>query len=380
MRILIVSPYPVLPQLHGGRRRTLGLAAGMARAGAEVAVLCPWHPRQPRRALLEERLELRTHRLAANALPAVLPRTIASPLALLSLQPQATLGPRRLFASFASFDVVQLEFCAQARWLEMLNGAVRTVYSAHNVERDFFAADAARYRLRRWSLRRIEQLERLAVRTSDLVVTSSEQDAGRLVALYGPPARTMVVPNGLDASLLALDRAALRDDARSALGFAPRDRVLLFLGGDAWHNREAVGFLARELLPRLDRDTRLLVVGRSGRHLRANGEGRVRAVGFVEDLRPHLAAADIALNPVYGSCGSSVKLADYVAAGLPVITTPAGASGFRHLRGVRIVRREAFVEAVRDPPPDPSSHRWELGAGTWDALGRRLLRKYERLA
>ena len=360
--------------------RTLRLAAGMARAGAEVAVLCPWHPRQPRRALLEDRLTLRTHRLATNALPAFLPRTVASPLALLSLQPRGGLGTRRLLRSFASFDIVQLEFCAQSPWLETLDGSARTVYSAHNVERDFFTADAARYRLRRWSLRRVEQLERLAVRRSDLVVTCSEHDAARLAALYGRPARTVVVPNGFDGSLLGLDRAALRKDARGALGFAPHERVLLFLGGNAWHNCEALDFLARELLPSLDADTRLLVVGRSGRHLKRNGDGRVLAVGFVEDLRPHLAAADVALNPVSYGSGSSVKLADYVAAGVPVITTPAGARGFGRLPGVRIVPREAFALALRNPPPDAAAHRSALGALTWDALGRTLLCEYERLA
>jgi glycosyltransferase involved in cell wall biosynthesis len=328
--------------------------------------------------VLEDGLALRTHRLTTNVLPAFLPRTLASPLALLSLQPCGTWGTRQLLRSFASFDVVQLEFCAQAPWLKMLDGNAKTIYSAHNVERDFFTADAARYRLRRWSLKRVEQLERLAVRQSDLVVTCSEHDAVRLAALYGQPARTAVVQNGFDGSLLELDRSALRKEARCALGFAPHERVLLFLGGNAWHNLEALDFLVRDLLPTFDTDTWLLVVGRSGRHL-TGGDGRVLAVGFVEDLRPHFAAADIALNPVSYGCGSSVKLADYVAAGVPVISTPAGARGFGQLPGVRVVPREAFALALREPPPHVSAHRSALGALTWDALGRTLLHEYERL-
>jgi glycosyltransferase involved in cell wall biosynthesis len=377
VRILVVCPFPVLPQLHGGRARTLGLAAGMARAGAEVTILCPWHPQQPREAQLEERLALRTHRLAANVLPALLPQSVASPLALLSLQPRNGRRLRRLLGNAGRFDVVQLEFCAQARWLEKLNGGVKTVYSAHNVERDFFTADAANHRLRRWSLRRLEQLEQLAVGRSDLVVTCSEHDAERIVRLYGKPARAAVVGNGFEQSLLELDRGALRREARRALGFGPRERVLLFLGGDARHNLDAVDLL-RALLPKLDTRDRILIVGTSGQRLRANGDGRSLAVGFVPDLRPYLAAADLGLNPVLLRSGSSVKLAYYLGSGLPVITTPSGARGFGGLPGIRMVAREAFVDALRDPTPQPPSSS-ALGGLTWDALGRTLLSEYERL-
>ncbi|MGZ8794354.1 MAG: glycosyltransferase family 4 protein [Gaiellaceae bacterium] len=377
MRILVLSPFPLMPQLHGGRTRTLGLSAGMARAGADVTVLCPWHPRQPRQAQLEERLVLRTHRLVANALPAVLPRRVASPLALLSLQPR-TGSLRRLLRALGHFDVIQFEFCAQALWLEGLDRGVKTVYSAHNVERDFFAAEATRYHLRRWSLRRLEQLERLAVRQSDAVVTCSEHDASRLVELYGQPARTAVVPNGFDRSLLELDRTALRREARRALGFRQRERVLLFLGGEAWHNLEAVDFLVNELLPELDADTRLLVVGTSGRRV-SSPDDRVVAVGFVSDLRPHLAAADVGLNPASLTSGSSVKVAYYLGAGLPVITTPSGARGFTELPGLRVVSRAAFADALRDPPPEVVRTA-SLEDLTWDALGRTLLSGYGRLA
>jgi glycosyltransferase involved in cell wall biosynthesis len=349
----------------------------MARAGAEITILCPWHPQQPREARLGERLRLRTHRLAANVLPALLPQTLASPLALLSLQPRKGRSLPRILRMVGSFDVLQLEFCAQARWLERFNGGVKTVYSAHNVERDFFAADAADHRLGRWSVRRLEQLEHLAVGQSDLVVTCSEDDAARVERLYGKPARAAVVGNGFDESLLTLDREALRREARQALGFGPGERVLLFLGGDARHNLEAVDML-RELLPTLRPRDRILVVGTSGQRLRANGHGQSLAVGFVPDLRPYLAAADVGLNPVSLRSGSSVKLAYYLGSGLPVITTPSGARGFGGLPGIRVVAREAFADALRDPTPQPPSSA-SLGRLTWDALGRTLLSEYERL-
>jgi hypothetical protein len=161
------------------------------------------------------------------------------------------------------------------------------------------------------------------------------------------------------------------------LGFRPGERVLLFLGGDARHNLEAVDML-RELLPKLGPRDRILIVGTSGQRLRASGDGRSLAVGFVPDLRPYLAAADVGLNPVSLRSGSSVKLAYYLGSGLPVITTPSGARGFGGLPGIRVAAREAFAGALRDPTPEPPTSS-SLGALTWDALGRTLLSEYERL-
>jgi glycosyltransferase involved in cell wall biosynthesis len=38
-------------------------------------------------------------------------------------------------------------------------------------------------------------------------------------------------------------------------------------------------------------------------------------------------AADIALNPMFSGSGTNLKMLDYFAAGLPVVSTPAGARG-----------------------------------------------------
>jgi glycosyltransferase involved in cell wall biosynthesis len=380
MKVLVISPYPLLPPIHGGRVRTAGLASGLARAGATVAVLCPWYPDQPRAAELEDRLSIHSHFLPSNVLPVALSRSSASPLALISLQPRSRWGPRRHLAEFTDFDVFQLEFCANARWTELLSPTGKVVYSAHNVERDFFQADGDGTSLGRWSLRRLESLERLAVRSSHLVLTCSDQDAARLDQLYGGSARTAVVPNGCDPSLLRLDRDALREPARAEFGFGPDERVLLFVGGDALHNREAVDFLVREVLPRLDRRTRLLTVGKCGRRERHQRDARIISLGFVPDLAFPLAAADVALNPVRAGTGSNVKLADYLAAGLPIVSTPAGIRGFENLAGeVRVAPREQFVDALRDPLEAPARDQPALESLTWDAIGRELLDEYTRL-
>lgn len=379
MNVVIVSPYPLLPPLHGGRVRTVGLATGLARAGARVTVLCPWYPTQRRHGRLAGAFDYHSHFFTFNALPAVVPGWVAPPQALLSFQPRSQIGPRRWLGRYAHGDVFQFEFCAQARWLELVPARAKVVYSAHNVERDFHAADCHRCILRGPALRRIEHLERLAVRESDLVVTCSRGDVARIEELYGRPRATGVVPNGVDASLLEFRREALRDGARAALGFAPEERVVLFIGGDGAHNREALAFLVADVFPRLDSQARLLVVGRCGAALGGTNRA-VRRVGFVDDPRPCFAAADVAVNAVgYGS-GSNVKLVEYLAAGLPVVSTPVGLRGFTGpLSAVRVAPRETFAEALSGPLPEPMRDREALRPLTWDALGGRLFSLYEEL-
>jgi glycosyltransferase involved in cell wall biosynthesis len=376
VRILILSPYPILPSIHGGRVRTAGLAEGLARAGANVVLLCPWYPGQPRNGRVADAFTCRSHFLPSNLLPLTL-EWLASPLALLSLQPL----PRRVRRSFEDYDVVQFEFCAHARWMTAVPASARIVYSAHNVERDYCENDAARHLLWRSSMKRVEQLERLAVERSDLVLTCTEEDAGRLRQLYGEPKRSAVVPNGCQSSLLHFDRGPLRAESRAALGLGPDDRAILFLGGDASHNREAVRFLLTQVLPQLEPNARLLIVGKGGGPPARSADRRARFFGFVEDLRPYFAAADIAVNPVEQGSGSSVKLLEYLAAGLPVVSTAIGIRGLREApAGVRIVPREEFARALCGPFADSRPDRTVLGRFTWEQLGRTLLREYERLA
>jgi glycosyltransferase involved in cell wall biosynthesis len=380
VRVLIISPYPIWPPVHGGRVRTLGLARGLARAGATVAILCPWVPWNRRREELEPRLSCSRHLLACNLLPATPLTRVAPPLALLSLQPRLWGGPRRWLSSFSDLDVVQLEFCAQARWMDLFPPDCAVCYSAHNVERDFLTLERGRYLLPDWSLRRIDSLERSAVERSDLVVASTDADLVRLREIYGEPSRSLVVSNGIDPNLLSFVRRDLRAKARAALDLRPGDRVALFVGSDAPHNREAVDFIRRSLAPHLPGDVRILIAGRCARRS-TWPDRRGRSLGFHPDLRPLFAAADVGINPVAYGTGSNVKLAEYLAAGLPVVSTPVGARGLQSDAhgAVRVAPRERFAEALGAPLPAGSIDGSFASRLSWDALGAELLGAYREL-
>jgi glycosyltransferase involved in cell wall biosynthesis len=77
-------------------------------------------------------------------------------------------------------------------------------------------------------------------------------------------------------------------------------------------------------------DVRITVVGvgsERGLPSAAGWRGRVRFLGFVDDLDPLLAASVALLSPLRSGSGVKIKVLEALARGLPVIATPAGVQG-----------------------------------------------------
>ena len=378
MRILVVTTSPILPPSHGGRVRTHRLAVGLVRAGASVDVLAPWAPGAPRHSVELQGVRFHSHLLPTNALPLVFHDRLVPSMVAHSWQPFA-LGPRALLDRFAGYDVAQFEHAGRATWMRRTPTRLK-VYASHNVEVDFLRDQPAPWALRNTMLRRVQALERRAVLDSDLVLACTDGDASRLRELYGPVSPLEVIPNGFDAELLNSD-CADGTAARRSLGIPLDARLLLFVGSAAPHNLEAVQFLQREVLPRLDASVHLLVVGDCGR---ATWEasalaGRVHRPGRLDDLRPVFAAADVAVNPVSTGSGSNLKLAEYLASGLPVVTTPVGLRGFEeHTAGVIVAEPNHFAAAIAGAALHRGLRR-AVQDISWDSLARRLHGVYARL-
>src|SRR5262249_9540212 len=125
-----------------------------------------------------------------------------------------------------------------------------------------------------------------------------------------------------------------REKLKERLGLAGA-KIALFMG--SWHgpNLTAVErvFELAERLP----GVLFLVVGGAGlafknRQVPTNGL-MTRALAD-DEKNILLGAADIALNPVIAGSGSNLKMLDYAAASLPILSTPFGARGFDFRPGV----------------------------------------------
>ena len=142
-----------------------------------------------------------------------------------------------------------------------------------------------------------------------------------------PPERVVVAYNGVDVDRFSpLRRGHFREQRRAALGIAPTDFLVLFVGA---------GFARKGLMPLLAAVSklhgrglrpRLVVVGagRSGawrsRGARLGLSGRVTFVGPVSDPESYYAAADVLALPTFFDPFANVTL-EAMASGLPVVTS-----------------------------------------------------------
>src|SRR5690606_7643252 len=132
-----------------------------------------------------------------------------------------------------------------------------------------------------------------------------------------------VVPNGIDAAWFSrpADRGPRAPDIvfTAVFDYPPNEEGALWFARECWpHVRSAVP------------GSRLLFVGANPvRRIRALAEDdpRVVVTGSVPDVRPYLWDARVAIAPLFTARGVQNKVLEALAAGLPVVTTPAVADG-----------------------------------------------------
>jgi glycosyltransferase involved in cell wall biosynthesis len=378
VRILVVTPFPLFPTSHGGRVRVWGIARALSAAGATVDVVCPWTPAVRPRRFVREGVTIHPHMLPVNVLPLAMGQRLVPPLVMLSWQPFAA-GPRQILARFRGYDIAQFHFCANAGWMGREPAGAKVVYVAHNVERDYLTFGPRSLLAPEAAARTVARLEARAVAASDLVVACTEADAQRFRALDGTTKQIVVIPQANDARIPADSETRLR--ARRELGLADDELALAFVGGPAPHNRAALEFLERSVMTRLQRPARLLAIGAVTRADGArSASSRTIRLGYVEDLSSVLAAADVGVNPVTRGSGANCKVALYLSAGMPVITSEVGLRGYEHLRDECILAEpERFADALEQLALHDGARVRPALLSNWESLAGTLLRSYESL-
>lgn len=197
--------------------------------------------------------------------------------------------------------------------------------NTHNIESELWQ--------RPWIKRLVLGIEQRAARNVQCILCCSADDGAFFGGLVDA-ARTVIVPNGIDPARFA-GIAAERVPLREALGYTDEDRVLLFTASSFGPNVEALAWLERfvaehqALLAR--RNLRFLVVGSVSKQ--PFDRPRLKVVGTVARIEPYFAAADLGFNCVFRGSGTNVKMAEFIAAGLPILTSTAGMRGYELVDG-----------------------------------------------
>lgn len=251
------------------------------------------------------------------------------------------------FAQTASLERVQLEtetkhyslaviehfWCAD--YLDVLRPRTeRVVLNLHNVESELHAGCARtepwpQSLAHRYFQMRAAELERRYLPRFDLVLTTSDADAERVLRI-APDARVAVVPNALP---WIEEPSEIADSG---------PEVIAFSGNLEYHpNVTAVRFFRNEVWPELRRRRPNLVwrlIGKNERAVRSivGSDPRIELTGSIEDPIAELARCKLAVVPLLAGSGTRVKIMEAWAARRAVVSSPIGAEGLPIEDGVNL--------------------------------------------
>ena len=238
---------------------------------------------------------------------------------------------------------------------------------------------------------RILDMERALVHRAAAAVfcTPDDRDAARR---RNPEraGRLQVVPNGVDT---AACRVVCPGEARRRRQTMGVERPLaVFMGSIHKPNREAAEFIVRELVPAFPHIL-FVVMGldlatcRKAGHAVADHPNLVWTGPVSETVKEAVfSLADLALAPLLGGTGSSLKIPDYVAHGKIVVATPIGLRGFEDLvkfpsviaaQDVRAALAEVLERLEMDPAAYDSACRqareWTARSLDWSVAAQPLV-------
>lgn len=177
-------------------------------------------------------------------------------------------------------------------------------------------------------------------RRADVLLVASERD--RVTLSHRDGAKPIVAPNVVRAP-----------ETAPALPERPPHSILFVGGLDYAPNRDAVAWLAREIVPALHQvqtpPWKLLIVGAGGPTLLARlgaRDPRIVAYDTVPDVAPLLARARAVVVPLRAGGGTRIKILEALAHARPVVATSLGAEGLELERGADLLIGDSTSEIV----------------------------------
>ena len=197
-------------------------------------------------------------------------------------------------------------------------------------------------------LKKLFEAEKRCCQRCLLNLVCSDIDARAMTELYDADAnKQKYIANGIEIDDVSYTSPANRLLYKNK--FCLNDyRLAIFIGGGHKPNIEAVSEIVR--VARFCPNYYFIIAGdvctAASKMIRTNN---IILVGKInEKTREHMyALADVALNPMFSGSGANVKMIDYMAAGIPIISTKFGARGISDVSGIVIANNtEEIINAL----------------------------------
>ena len=236
------------------------------------------------------------------------------------------------------FDIIQIEFpygFFTTKFLNHKNSSI--IYDSLGVEAEFmkismlnpffpkiFKPIAPKF---------AKIYEKLVCKLADIIIGVSDVDIRYFIDNYKISRNKSLliqIPSSLTNTDLG-DRTKLKKISRIKLNL-PENKIIAIFHGGITHpaNKEAIDIIERKIAPKFKQSDLVFVI--AGLFLPKYKSKNIMKIGFVEDLKVLLDAADFAIVPIIRGSGMRVKCADYICSALPFIITKKGLEGIDFLK------------------------------------------------
>lgn len=343
-RLLFVSPRFLFPMDQGGKIRTGNILRGLKGGVFDVTLASP---------APSDHVRFDADIGAASdhflSWPEQAPSRIRRVMALASRLPVAAATDRSTAGSAvvrqglaARPDVVVVDFPHADVLMPSRIDAASALFT-HNVEAEIFERHVKRTR-GLWRLiwanqsRKMAQLEQESLSRYDTVIAVSGRDRDALAKRYRLPV-VEAIDTGVDLNFFAMNPPEPAPDADGG--------TIVFTATMSWAaNVDGIHFLLDEVFPLLLRTRpkmRAVIIGRNpsaalSEKIAQRGLN-VTLTGFVDDIRPYVAKANVYVIPLFVGSGTRIKAFEAMAMGRPVVSTSLG------IEGLDVTDRKNFVRA-----------------------------------
>ncbi|MEF7439057.1 glycosyltransferase family 4 protein [Paenibacillus lautus] len=180
----------------------------------------------------------------------------------------------------------------------------------------------------------IDDLERKLAQKSDVVFVISEEEKISFLNNYNLELQKIfLAPNGIEPN-----------DWKDITRTVEKGRLTAFFIGSAHPpNVEAVDFILTTLAPSCP-DIEFLVAGACCNNFTNVTQANVKLLGLIDDEKKNqlFSNSSIAINPMFSGAGTNLKIIEYLAAGIPTVSTEFGA------RGLNLTDELNYFRATKD--------------------------------
>lgn len=335
MKILVVSPIGVYPSKSGGSLRINNLNLELSKnhdvylfsqgiRRFELKNICKksWISK-----INSKYIEYRFVDIPSIAVSHILTLFTKCPPPIFSGTFLNIYDPSSLYKYMKDAEIVQVEHPWQFEFIYK-NKLCKTpiILDEQNVEFDLLEQMMSSNSI---IMRKLSQIcknkEEYAVKKADAVFAVSKDDAKKLCEEFHiNESKIHIIPNGVDISRFSPCVKSEKEKTKKIMGLNGK-KIILFAGSKHIPNIHAVNNILEIAEKIKDKDILFIVAGSVGNSFK--NIKNVLFTGYIDDISGYFKAADLAINPMISGSGTNLKILEYLASGIPTITTKVGARG-----------------------------------------------------